>query len=318
MEPASIEVDRNAIIPAAGGQSGNAAEEDQQSAVDELNAVDPSPSPAAHSELDSLAEMVDALEATPFPETQVGAHESTREDESETKSERGPSPPDESGSESSDQAAAWPMNFRSIPWKEVLDWYSTIAGLPLRADEFPEGTFNFTDTEQHSLQEITGILQPVLRTKGLLLKRQPNGIQLFRIKGTEGGNLLGVELPTHDKLVEKRKAFQDLQNRIAELNEQRGKVPDGAPDREKQLAIIKAKTDTLQAELQTAIRILEAESQEAQIVVADAERLAQQAAAINANSAECVPQNVLFRLQRELRLAKATLDEIDAVLSVGK
>jgi hypothetical protein len=70
MGPAPIEGDRNAIMPAAVGQSANVARQDQQSAVVELNELDPSPSLAAHSELDSLSEMLDALEATPFPETQ--------------------------------------------------------------------------------------------------------------------------------------------------------------------------------------------------------------------------------------------------------
>jgi serine/threonine protein kinase len=64
----SIESDRNAAVPRPSGESANAAEEDQQSAISALNAADPSPASAAQSELDSLTEILDALEATPFPE----------------------------------------------------------------------------------------------------------------------------------------------------------------------------------------------------------------------------------------------------------
>jgi serine/threonine protein kinase len=69
-----------ANVPAAGAQSDKVTEPDQQSAVSELNVVDPSPASAAQSELDSLSGMLDALEATPFPETAFGAQKSPEDD----------------------------------------------------------------------------------------------------------------------------------------------------------------------------------------------------------------------------------------------
>jgi hypothetical protein len=73
--PAASEGDRNAAVPPATGQSSDAAEDQRQSAVIELNAMDPSPASAALSELESLSEMVDTLESVPFPESQFGVQE---------------------------------------------------------------------------------------------------------------------------------------------------------------------------------------------------------------------------------------------------
>jgi hypothetical protein len=255
--------------------------------------------------------MLDALESTPFPEAQFGVAPVVPDDrEVQDKSGTGPAPTNPK------EKTTWAMHFRSAPWKEVLLWYSTIAGLRLQADEFPDGTFNYDDAEPRTLDEITDVLRPVLRTKGLLLKRQPNGIQLFRIKGTEHGKILGDRLPSPDDLAERRKSAQDLNDRIAELNKQRDAVPADAADRAKQLTIIKAKVIALQAEYQTGLKILEAEFAGAKSLVADAEVLSGQIAAINARSADCVPMHVLLQLQRELLIAKATVAEIAAALDL--
>jgi serine/threonine-protein kinase len=74
-----IENHRNATDPSASGKAADVVEQEQQSAVNELNAADPSPASAAHSELDSLSGMLDALEATPFPEAQLGTHKLSNE-----------------------------------------------------------------------------------------------------------------------------------------------------------------------------------------------------------------------------------------------
>jgi hypothetical protein len=316
LPPASNESQQDATVPAETLQAADGAER-LQSAVIELNATDRSPTPAAHAELDSLFGLLDALEATPFPEAPLGFQVLPMDGIRELNPDEATGP-SRNDSESTDHSATWPMNFRSAPWQDVLAWYSTIAGVALHADEFPDGTFNYADSEQHTLEDITNILHAVLRTKGLLLKRQPSGIQLIRPKGSEDGSTLGVRLLSHDELVERRTAFQSLQSRIADVNKQRDAVPDDAADRDQQLAIIKAKTDALHAEYQTSLRILEAELQEAKAVVVDVERLAQQAARINRRSADCVPQHILLRLRRELLVAQATAAEIDAVLNVGR
>jgi serine/threonine protein kinase len=290
-----------------------------QSVTDALSAADPSPASAAHSELDSLSGMLDALEATPFPESQFDSQESpSREGADETRLDAGPTPPEEITAEPTDQAAKWRMNFRSAPWKDVLDWYSTIADLPMHADEFPNGTFNYADDDLHSLDNVTNILDAVLRTKGLLLKRQPGGIQLIRLQTAESGSLFGVKLPTHDELVEWRNSFVKMKDRISELNKQRDTVPGDAMDRDAQLAVITAKTASLRAEYETALAIIEAEATLVQIALDDAEELSGRVTAINGKSADCVPLHTVMALERERLAAQAALDEIHAILDVGR
>jgi serine/threonine protein kinase len=71
IRPATNQGNQNANVPPAGGPAAKVSEPGQSSAVSELNAVDPSPATAAHSELNSLSEMLENLEATPFPETMI-------------------------------------------------------------------------------------------------------------------------------------------------------------------------------------------------------------------------------------------------------
>jgi serine/threonine protein kinase len=76
MRPASVEGVRNATVPPTSLKATDSAEVEPRSPLSELGAVDPSPVPAAYSELDSLSGMLDTLTATPFPEAQLGDHES--------------------------------------------------------------------------------------------------------------------------------------------------------------------------------------------------------------------------------------------------
>jgi serine/threonine protein kinase len=242
-------------VSPARAQATDSAEDEQQPAIVELDAVDPSPASTAHSELGFLSGMLDLLEAIPFPETEFGTLQSTDGPSRESDPKSGGTTPAEDESPTTDQSAAWPMNFHGAPWKDVLDWYAAIAGSPLQADEFPDGTFNYADSAQHSVEDAANILQPVLRIKGMLLKRQPRGIQLLRLKGTENGSiLLPIGLASQDDLAERRKAFEEFMDRDADLNKQRDAVPDDAADREMQVAIIKARTEALQAEFHKPLR----------------------------------------------------------------
>lgn len=83
VQPGAIENGHGAATPSRDRKSAMLAEQEQQSAVKELNAVDPSPATTARVELDSLSGMLDALEATPFPETQLGNGEPSQEVERE-------------------------------------------------------------------------------------------------------------------------------------------------------------------------------------------------------------------------------------------
>jgi serine/threonine protein kinase len=317
IRPTSNEGPSSSTVPPSHLQAADDTEEELQTAVYELEAVDPSPTASARAELDSLSEMLNELQGTPFPEAQLGTR-SPKQHESDTAPNDDSPPPYDNRSEATNETTAWQVNFRSAPWKEVLDWYSAIAGLPLHADEFPDGTFNYAGTKQHSLEEIANMLQPVLRTKGMLLRRQRNAIQLIRLSGTENGNILVIRLPTHDDLAERRQNLLDLKGRIAELNKQRSAIPTDTPDRERQLAVIQAKTDSLSAEHQTAAKVLEVESQLAKVAIADAQKLSAGVDAVNAQSANCVPQHTQLRLQRELLGARATLDEINATLDIAR
>lgn len=319
LPPASHENSQKTGAPRSNVQTTGDSSQATQSAAHALNAADPSPATAAHSELDSLSGMLDALEATPFPESQFNMQASPPKDSSgDTKRKAGPTSPDKTTAKPTDRSAAWRMNFRSAPWNDVFDWYSTIADLPMHADEFPDGTFNYADDDLHSPDDVTNILRVVLRTKGLLLKRQPGGIQLIRLKAAESGDFLSVKLPTHDELVEQRNSFVELKNRMSKLNKQRDTVPDDAKDHDAQLAVIKAQIDAQRAEYETALAILEAEAAEVQFAVNDADELSGHVAAINAKFADCVPLHTVMALQRERLAARATLDEIHAILDVGR
>jgi serine/threonine protein kinase len=85
MGPASNESQADATASPASAPAAEGAEGALRSPVRELNAADPSPAHAAHSELDSLSGMLDVLEDTPFPETRYGAQEPTSPVETHSK-----------------------------------------------------------------------------------------------------------------------------------------------------------------------------------------------------------------------------------------
>jgi serine/threonine protein kinase len=72
MTPTSPNTTPNTTTPPVRIGASEGAEVSIQSAVSALNSLDPSPAPAAQSELNSLSGMLDELEATPFPETKFG------------------------------------------------------------------------------------------------------------------------------------------------------------------------------------------------------------------------------------------------------
>jgi serine/threonine protein kinase len=96
MRSPTIEDHRNANDPAASRKSADAAAQERQSAIGELNAADPSPALAAQREMDALSEILDVLEATPFPEKQFEPPNLPKKDEIDAQ------PDDGDGSESNE------------------------------------------------------------------------------------------------------------------------------------------------------------------------------------------------------------------------
>jgi serine/threonine-protein kinase len=96
MRSPTIEDHRNANDPAASRKSADAAAQERQSAIGELNAADPSPALAAQREMDAISEILDVLEATPFPEKQFEPPNLPKKDEIDAQ------PDDGDGSESNE------------------------------------------------------------------------------------------------------------------------------------------------------------------------------------------------------------------------
>ena len=78
--------------------------------------------------------------------------------------------PDRSATAPAPQAIRF--QFRSEPWKNVLEWFAKQAGYSLQMDSAPEGTFNYSDTREYTPSEAIDLLNTVLSTKGYTLLRK--------------------------------------------------------------------------------------------------------------------------------------------------
>jgi hypothetical protein len=289
------------------------------SPLEQLQVRDPSPLLQSDAELDALSDMLDELESTPFPESafQRPFAPTPGADGPNSKTEAtAPGEEDAAGSRAS-SAMRWRFNFRGAPWKEVLEWFSTIADRPLWADEFPKGTFNYVDRKPYSLQEIANLLDTVLRTKGFLLKLGPSGVHVIRLKRDRAEKGFGAQLPGHDELVADRRSLLELKEEITNLEARRDSLPHDAADRAAELAILQTQSESLHNQIAAALGALKAKSEEAEFVLDQTTALLARVDSVNRVSAECVPQHVVMELKQIQIEAKAAFDEINAVLGLG-
>jgi type II secretory pathway component GspD/PulD (secretin) len=74
------------------------------------------------------------------------------------------------------------FNFNYAPWQNVLEWFATQAELSFTADEWPQGTFNYTtDKRKYTPEQALDLINSVLMTKGYTLVRREKMLMLFNL-----------------------------------------------------------------------------------------------------------------------------------------
>ncbi len=74
------------------------------------------------------------------------------------------------------------FNFNYAPWQNVLEWFATQAELSFTADEWPQGTFNYTtDKRKYTPEQALDLINSVLLTKGYTLVRREKMLMLFNL-----------------------------------------------------------------------------------------------------------------------------------------
>lgn len=74
------------------------------------------------------------------------------------------------------------FNFKFAPYRDVIDWFCQQAGLSLANDDYPPGTFNYTDTRAYTPEEALDVLNTILATKGYTLVRREKMAILFNLE----------------------------------------------------------------------------------------------------------------------------------------
>lgn len=71
----------------------------------------------------------------------------------------------------SPNAAKLQFSFNYHPWQDVLEWFAEQSDLSMQIDNYPEGTFNYTDKHYYTPAQALDIMNRVLLTKGYTLVR---------------------------------------------------------------------------------------------------------------------------------------------------
>jgi type II secretory pathway component GspD/PulD (secretin) len=64
------------------------------------------------------------------------------------------------------------FQFRYTPWKEVIDWFAQQSDFSLVTENYPTGTFNYSDSRAYTPAQSLDLLNSVLLTKGYRLVRK--------------------------------------------------------------------------------------------------------------------------------------------------
>ena len=75
------------------------------------------------------------------------------------------------------------FNFGSQNWEDVLRWFAKQADLSLVMSSAPEGSFNYTDSNQYTPSQAINLLNSILLTKGYTLVRRDKLLILVEISG---------------------------------------------------------------------------------------------------------------------------------------
>lgn len=73
------------------------------------------------------------------------------------------------------------FNFSYAPWQNVLEWFAEQSDLSFTSDQWPQGTFNYTDSKKYTPQQAMDIINRVLLVKGWVLVINERMLMLFKI-----------------------------------------------------------------------------------------------------------------------------------------
>ena len=73
------------------------------------------------------------------------------------------------------------FNFSSAPWRDVLEWFAEQADLSFTSEQWPQGTFNYTDTRKYTQQQAMDVINRVLLIKGWVLVINDRMLMLFNV-----------------------------------------------------------------------------------------------------------------------------------------
>lgn len=82
------------------------------------------------------------------------------------------------------------FSFRYAPWREVIDWFASEAGLSLLMDAPPQGTFNYSDPRTYTPAQAIDLLNSVLLTKGFTLVRREQMLMVVNLEDGVPPNLI--------------------------------------------------------------------------------------------------------------------------------
>jgi type II secretory pathway component GspD/PulD (secretin) len=81
------------------------------------------------------------------------------------------------------------FNFENAPWEQVINYFSRAAGVPvIREADVPGGALTFLSPESYDLTEALRVLNTILRTKGMYLRRDQEFLYLGKL----------TEMPSRD------------------------------------------------------------------------------------------------------------------------
>lgn len=74
------------------------------------------------------------------------------------------------------------FNFSYAPWKDVIHWFAEQADLSFATTQWPQGTFNYSDTKKYTPEQSLDIINSILLTEGWMMSRRERMLMLFNLE----------------------------------------------------------------------------------------------------------------------------------------
>lgn len=74
------------------------------------------------------------------------------------------------------------FSFKDADWEDVLTWFADETGRTLLMDTKPTGKFNYHDSNKYTVSEALDVINNVLLSKGFILVRRDNFLQVVELK----------------------------------------------------------------------------------------------------------------------------------------